>query len=133
MAIPQIERVLLHIEARTLTHRRYAIPLADHSGTVSEHFGEAPYFGFVTVHRSSGAVEEQKVRANPFRAEERAKGIRVAEWLVAEKVDRVFVPKNLEGKGPAYVLHEAGVEIERTDLRTLAAIVAADRTVAAET
>jgi hypothetical protein len=78
-AMPQIERVLLHVEARTSAHDRYAIPLADLSGTISEHFGEAPYFAFVTIHRASGVVEEQNVRANPYRTEERAKGIRVAE------------------------------------------------------
>jgi len=123
-AMPEIERVLLHVEPRISSQRQYAVPLADLSGSVSEHFGEAPYFGFVTANRISGAVEEQNVRANPFLAQERAKGIRVAEWLVKQKVDRVFVPKDIEGKGPAYVLHEAGVEIERTDLRTLAEILA---------
>lgn len=125
-AMPQIERVLLHVETRTLDHRRYAVPLADVSGTVSEHFGEAPYFGLVTVSSTSGTVEEQSVLANPFRAEERAKGIRVAEWLVARKVDRVFVPKSLERKGPAYVFGEAGVALEETDLRTLQDILAAE-------
>lgn len=123
-AMPQIERVLLHVEARASTHDRYAIPLADLFGTISEHFGEAPYFAFVTVHRVSGTVEEQRVRANPYRTEERAKGIRVAEWLTAEKVDRVFVPKSLDGKGPAYVFREGGVEVELTDARTIAELFA---------
>lgn len=125
-AMPQIERVLLHVEARTSDHSCYAVPLADVSGAVSEHFGEAPYFGLVTVSNTSGAVEEQSVVAIPFHAEERAKGIRVAEWLVARKVDRVFVPKGLKGKGPAYVFREAGVALEETDLRSLRDILAAE-------
>ena len=119
-ALPQIERVLLHVEPNASTRNLYAIPVADLAGAVSEHFGEAPYFAFVAVDRASGAIEEQHVRANPYRDEERAKGLRVAEWLTAQKVDRVIVPKSLEGKGPAYVFGEAGVEVERSDARTVA-------------
>ena len=118
-ALPQVERVLLHVEPNASTCNLYAIPVADLAGAISEHFGEAPYFAFVAVDRRSGAVEEQNVRANPYRNEERAKGLRVAEWLTAQKVDRVIVPKNLEGKGPAYVFREAGVEVERSDARTV--------------
>jgi predicted Fe-Mo cluster-binding NifX family protein len=124
MAIPQIERVLLHVEPHASTHDKYAIPIADLSGKMSEHFGEAPYFAFVTVHRSRGVVEEQYVRANPHCSEKRAKGLRVAEWLVGQKIDRVVVPKILEGKGPAYVFREAGIQIERSDARTVAELFA---------
>jgi cation diffusion facilitator family transporter len=123
-AVPQIERVLLHIEPHTSIYERYAIPVADLSGTISEHFGEAPYFTFVTVHRASGAVEEQHVRANPYCNAERAKGIRVAEWLAGQKVDRVVIPKGLEGKGPAYVFRDAGIQVEPSDTRTVAELFA---------
>ena len=123
-AIPQIERVLLHVEGRALLHEKIAVPLADDAGTISEHFGEAPCFAFVTMSRSSGAIEEQVIRPNRHRAEERAKGIRVAEWLVAEKVDRVFTPKPLEGKGPSYVFQDAGIEVQLTDASRLADLLA---------
>lgn len=119
VAIPQIERLLLHIEARTSTRVRYAVPLADRSGTISEHFGDAPCFAFVTVDPASGLVEEQTVRVNPCRSEERAKGIRVAEWLASAKVDRILVAKDLEGKGPAYVFRDAAIEVARTDKKRL--------------
>jgi len=117
--VPQIERVLLHIEPRTSVFEKCAVPVADISGAVSEHFGEAPYFAFLTVLRADGTVEEQHIRANPYCREERAKGLRVAEWLVGQKIDRVVVPKSLEGKGPAYVFREAGVSVEFTDVRTV--------------
>ena len=35
------------------------------SGTISQHFGEAPYFALVTVRMADGAVEHQEVIANP--------------------------------------------------------------------
>ncbi len=118
-AVPQVERILLHVEARASEHERCAVPLNDLAGTVSDHFGEAPYFAIVTVQRTSGAVAEQKVCPNPHHAEGRAKGIRVAEWLASQKVDRVFLPKSIEGKGPAYVFREAGIAVEPARASTI--------------
>ncbi|MBL7065793.1 MAG: hypothetical protein ISS49_16580 [Anaerolineae bacterium] len=51
--------------------------------------------------------------------EEKAKGIQVAEWLVAQKVDVVLVKESLRGKGPAYVFRDAGIELRQTDANTL--------------
>lgn len=123
-SLPQIERVLLHLEPPTTTRLLCAVPLADMTGTVSEHFGEAPYFAFLWVNRENGSVEEQQVQANPFLAEHRAKGLRVAEWLTARKVDRVMTNKSLNGRGPAYVLREAGIELAQADGATLAQLAA---------
>ncbi len=119
-AVPQVERLLLQIESRTSAELRYAIPLADLSGKISEHFGEAPYFAFVTVDRTNEAIKERRLLANPHRLLERAKGIRVAEWLASEKVDVVLVRTDLTGKGPSYVLRDAGIKAKRTDKPTLA-------------
>jgi len=123
-AMPQVERVLLHVEPHVLTHELYAVPVTDLSGAISEHFGEAPYFAFVTVHQASGVIEEQRFCPNPHRNQERAKGLRVAEWLAGQKVDYVVVPKSLEGKGPAYVFREAGIQVKRSDERTVADLFA---------
>jgi predicted Fe-Mo cluster-binding NifX family protein len=45
---------------------------------------------------------------------EKAKGIRVAEWLVAQKADVVLLKESLRGKGPVYVFGDAGVEMQET-------------------
>jgi cation diffusion facilitator family transporter len=119
-AVPHIERVLIHAEPVQRTHWRYALPLADSSGTLSEHFGEAPYFALVRVRRVDGAVEEQQTLANPFLPEERAKGIQVAEWLVKQKADVVVLKESLRGKGPVYVFSDAGIEMRTTSSDTLA-------------
>ena len=112
--VPHVERVLLHYEPRTRTHTRYAVPLADAAGTVSEHFGEAPFFGLVTVRTADGQVERQEVLANPHTGVEKAKGIRVGEWLVGLKIDVVLLREDVHGKGPAYVFADAGVETRLT-------------------
>lgn len=122
--VPHVERVLVHVEAPTSACVRYAVPLADRTGAVSEHFGGAPYFAFVSVRRADGAIAEQRVLPNPHATEERAKGVRVAEWLVAEKTDVALTRESLHGKGPMYVFRDAGVELRLTDARSLSEALA---------
>lgn len=76
-AVPYVERVLIHAEPMERTHLRYAIPLNDTAGELSDHLGEAPYFALVTVRLADEAIEEQQVVTNPHQALERAKGIQV--------------------------------------------------------
>ena len=118
-AVPYVERVLIHAEPMERTHLRYAVPLADPGGTLSEHFGEAPYFALVRVRLANGAIEEQQGVANPYKDLEKAKGIQVAEWLVNQKVDVVLMKESLRGKGPVYVFGDAGVEMRETEATTL--------------
>jgi predicted Fe-Mo cluster-binding NifX family protein len=71
------------------------------------------------VRLADGAIEEQQVVANPHKDLERAKGIRVAEWLVDQKVDVVLLKEKLRGKGPVYVFGDAGIEMQETEAVTL--------------
>jgi len=121
--VPYVDRVLIHAEPVERTHCRYAVPLADLGGALSDHFGEAPFFALVKVRLSDAVVEEQQVLANPYVEEEKAKGIRVAEWLVAQKVDVVLLRESVQGRGPVYVFGDAGVEMQQTDAGTLAEAV----------
>jgi cation diffusion facilitator family transporter len=118
-AVPHVERVLIHAEPMERTHLRYAAPLAEADGVLSEHFGEAPYFALVTVRLSDRAIEERQILANPFVQVEKAKGIKVSEWLVDHKADVVFVKESLRGKGPTYVFGDAAVMMRQTDAATL--------------
>lgn len=119
-AIPQVERALLHIEARTSSKIRYAIPLADLSGTISEHFGEAPYFAFVMVDRAANSIAEHSIQPNPYQSLDKGKGIKAAEWLTAQKADIVLAKVDLTGRGPGYVLRDAGIEVRQTGVQSLA-------------
>ena len=122
--VPYVDRVLVHYEPQLRTHVRYAAPLADVSGTLSEHFGEAPFFGFVIVRAADHEIERQEILANPHMEEEKAKGIRVAEWLVERKTDHVLLREDLQGRGPTYVFADAGVVAHQTEALTLAEAVA---------
>jgi cation diffusion facilitator family transporter len=122
--VPHVERVLIHYEPQVRTHLRYALSLADAGGTVSEHFGESPYFALATVRLADGQIEHQEMLANPHQAVEKAKGIRVAEWLVGLKTDVVLLREDVHGKGPAYVFADAGIETRLTQAATLAEAIA---------
>jgi predicted Fe-Mo cluster-binding NifX family protein len=119
--------VLIHYEPQVRTHLRYAVPLAEPQGIVSEHFGEAPFFALVTVRLADGNIEQQQILSNPHREVEKAKGIRVAEWLVGLKTDVVLLREDVRGKGPAYVFADAGVETRLTEATTLAEAIAEQR------
>jgi len=122
--VPHLERVLIHYEPQVRTHLRYAVPLSDTLGTVSAHFGESPYFALIRVRLVGGQIEHQEILANPHQAVEKAKGIRVAEWLVSLKTDVVLLREDVQGKGPAYVFADAGVEVCLTQAATLTEAVA---------
>jgi cation diffusion facilitator family transporter len=109
--VPNVERVLIHYEPIQPANCLYAFPLANLAGDMSEHFGGAPYFALINQCISDLQVEKQEIILNPFTQLPKAKGIRVAEWLISLKVDRVVLKENLQGKGPEYVFKDAGVEL----------------------
>ena len=110
--VPRVEHVVIHYEPEVRKYLHIAVPLTDMMGKVSHHFGEAPYFALVVLRLDNGQVERQEVVANPHTKVPRAKGIRVAEWLVRQKADIVAVKEDLHKKGPAYVFADAGVQLK---------------------
>ena len=86
---------------------------------MSEHFGEAPFFGLVTVRTADGQVQHQELRTNPHLEEEKGKGLRVGEWLVTLKTDVVLLREIIPHRGPAYVFRDAGIEARVSRAQTL--------------
>lgn len=126
--VPHIERVVIHYEPQVLQDLLIAVPLADMTGKISPHFGEAPYFALARLRLADGEIERQEVIANPHTAVTKAKGIRVAEWLVNQKVDALVVREDLHKKGPAYVFADAGVEVRVSGDDNLDQVIASFRT-----
>jgi len=114
--VPHLERVSIHYQPSRSIHLRVAAPLADMQGAISDHFGEAPYFVFAVLRTDTGEIGGQEILGNPFADLPKAKGMRVAEWLLERRVDLVLVRGTLKGKGPGYALSDAGVELHLTDL-----------------
>lgn len=111
MEIAQVDRVLIHFQPQEQKTLTIGIPLAEDRLSISEHFGEAPFFRLLMLQRADGVVSEDQVFENPCLHEPKAKGIKVAQWLLEKGIDLLITPHDQSGKGPGYVLGNAGVEI----------------------
>lgn len=124
--VPNVERVLIHVDPKTPNELRCAVPLtgAAPDATLAGHFGSAPTFAIVTLRTADGSVSGTEMLDNPHRDKAHSKGIQVAEWLVEQKADVVVVPGQMSGKGPGYVFGNAAVTVHRTEAPDLPAAVA---------
>jgi predicted Fe-Mo cluster-binding NifX family protein len=121
--VSNVERVVIQYEPQVKTSLIYGIPLSDPSGTISEHLGKAPYFALVELKADDGSLVRQEIVVNPYLAEEKQKGLQVARMLADQGVDVLLLKESLEGKGPSYVLGDAGVETRITEANTLSEIL----------
>jgi cation diffusion facilitator family transporter len=109
--IPHVERVIIHYDPTPREFSRVAVPLEDIHGTIGSHFGGSPYFEIIQIRLSDQHAESKKIIENPYIETEQAKGIRVAEWLISEKIDDLIIKEDITQKGPGYVLSNAGVKV----------------------
>jgi cation diffusion facilitator family transporter len=110
--IPHIDRIVLHYEPGTKTTFLIAAMLSD--GTrwlVSEHFGEAPYIGWIEIHLEKNQILRMEVSTNPYTHIEKGKGIKVAEHLAGRGVDLVLTRESFHGKGPEYVFTSQDIRV----------------------
>jgi cation diffusion facilitator family transporter len=117
--VPHVERALIHVEPADRPMRRLTVPLTNVNGSVSQHFGTAPFFALRDVRVKDGDVVEQRSVANPYAGDPRGRGLKVAQWLLAQHVDVVVTADDIREKGPGYALGDAGVEIAITTAVTL--------------
>ncbi len=118
--IKNVDRVLIHYEPSKKENFIYAVPLEyANQQRISRHFGEAPYFGLITVRIKDKKAIEQKVIANPFTQVDHGKGILAAEFLNKHLVDVVITKESFEGKGPYYVFSNAAVDNLLTEEETV--------------
>jgi cation diffusion facilitator family transporter len=121
--VPNVDRVIIHYEPWQKTKIRYAVPLAEPRGSISPHFGEAPYFALIEIDLIAKRIERQEIVENRYAGTERGKGIRVAEELLSSKVDAVITREDLTGKGPGYAFSNSGVLMEMTDATMLTDLI----------
>ncbi|HII98800.1 MAG TPA: cation diffusion facilitator family transporter [Methanoregula sp.] len=122
-AVPNVDHTVLHYEPPHTTKVRYLVALADQEGSISEHFGEAPFFGVVDLNTGSNAVERTEVISNPHQQVVKGKGIMVANFLATLKPDIIVTREDLAGKGPGYVFADAGIETVQTDADTMGSFI----------
>ncbi|MGQ9509753.1 MAG: cation diffusion facilitator family transporter [Thermodesulfobacteriota bacterium] len=117
--IPQVDQVTIHYEPVKKDFLTYALPMEEDKKSLSDHFGDAPYFCLVRISAEGHRVQEEKFLPNPYLREEKGKGIKVSEWLLQNGVDTVYTKKAFNGKGPSYVFSNADVEVIITEDKTI--------------
>jgi cation diffusion facilitator family transporter len=117
--IPLVERMIIHYEPPKKDFTIQAIPVERDGKTLSDHLGEAPLFYLLQLSEPEKTLLEEKILPNPYREEEKGKGIKVSEWLLQNGVDTVYTRKPLGGKGPSYVFSSSEVEVILTDAKTI--------------
>jgi cation diffusion facilitator family transporter len=113
--LPFVEMVIVHYEPEKKDFIRFAVPLANKSGMISDHFGEAPYIALWDKKISDNTFLNREILQNPFINIIKGKGIKLAEFLVHKGVDVLYTRKKFEHKGPEYVFSNFDVELRNTD------------------
>ncbi|MFX1256663.1 MAG: cation diffusion facilitator family transporter [Promethearchaeota archaeon] len=120
---PTIFKIIIIIHSQEKLITKIAIPLKNNEGlnsNISKHFGECPYFGFLVLRE--GNFLKFEIIINKFAHEEKRKGLLVSEWLISEKIDKIYLKKPLK-KGPSLILNNNFVEEEVTNLENLNEII----------
>ena len=124
--IKNVDRVLIHIEPEERGITRYAVPCTENNGTISRvsgHFGGAEYFCIFDMQREDNEITDMRFLKNPFATLEKRKGLKAAEILVANDIDKLITKESISQKSPFYVLDDAYVGSEETDLDTIGEII----------
>ena len=126
--IKNVDRVLVHMEPEEKEFIRYAVPCTENKGLsskVSGHFGAAEYFCLfdIDLRTADNELTDMRFIKNPYFALERRKGLKAAELLVTNKIDKLITKESIAQKSAFYVLEDAYVEFEETDADTIEEIV----------
>lgn len=113
--VPHVERALIHVEPIDKPVRRFAAPLSDHGDVINDHFGTAPIFSLRDLRIEDGVFMGQSVVTNPYADSPRGRGLKVAQWLIAQDIDVLVTADDIRDKGPGFALGDAGVEVIITD------------------
>ncbi len=117
--IPFVEKVTIHYEPEKKECERFAAPLQDRDGTISEHFGKAPFIALWSRRVSDRKMSAPEIIENSFADMEKGKGLRLAKFLAEDNIDVLFTREDFKGEGPHHVFLGADVEIRKTELKTL--------------
>jgi cation diffusion facilitator family transporter len=121
--VSNVDHILIHYEPQKKETRTCVVPLAGNKRTISDHFGDAPYFYLATLREGDKAILEEKFLHNPFLGEEKGKGIKVSEWLLQHGADTVLTRRDFKGRGPGYVFSDAGVDVHLSEGESLEEVV----------
>ncbi len=120
---PQIFKVNILTQTQENLIVKIAVPLTDNNGlssNISDHFGEALFFALFEVDADEQKYEllNYNIVSNKFVNEEKRKGILISDWLILQKIDKIYLKKELK-TGPKLLFEKALVLMELTKLDKL--------------
>ncbi len=116
---PIIFKVIIIIQGPKKTTFRIAVPLETNQeldSIISIHFGESRYFGFLDY--VDNKFMKYEIKSNKNFNEPKRKGILISDWLISEKIDKLYLKSPLK-KGPSLIFDNNYVQIELVDLNNL--------------
>jgi cation diffusion facilitator family transporter len=123
---PQIFKIIIITQLEQDFAIKIAIPLIENNDLDSEianHFGEAPFFAFLEIiPEENNRLTGYNIITNKFRNIEKRKGILISEWLTSEKIDKLYLKKELK-KGPMLIFEKSLVQVIIIELNTLKEII----------
>ena len=124
---PEIFKIIIISQAQPKEIIKIAVPLLKDNGLnskISEHFGESPFFSIMELQEENNRFKLIKydIAPNKFIAEEKRKGILISEWFLEEKIDKLYLKKDLK-KGPKLILESSLVQMIITKFESLSEIV----------
>ena len=128
---PQIFRIIILSQTLPKEVIKIAVPLVNNEGLsskISEHFGETPFFAILEMQEENNFLElkNYNILTNKFAEEEKRKGILISEWLLLEKIDKLYL-KNELNKGPHLLLENGFVQTIVTKLSSIKEILEQER------
>ena len=128
---PQIFRIIIISQTLPKEVIKIALPLANNEGLnsiISEHFGETPFFAILEMQEENKILElkNHNILPNKFADEEKRKGILISEWLLLEKIDKLYLKNELK-KGPYLLLEKGFVQMIVTELSSIKEILEQER------
>jgi len=124
---PQIFKIIIFSQTPQIKITKLAIPLEnndDLESKVSDHFGDSPFFAIVEIKgdKDDKKLEGYIIITNKFKNVEKRKGILISDWLASEKVDKVYLKKELK-TGPKLIFENSLIQTEVTVSDTLIQII----------
>jgi len=120
--IPQISSLVIHVEPFKSIKQVVVIPVSQCKGMssqISDHFGRAEFYIFVTLER--GKVKSHKFKINPFKTREIRAGLAAADWIAQEKPD-VLITKEM-GAISLHALRDNLIEVYKTEAGSVKEII----------
>ena len=124
---PCIFKIILISRSEPQQIIRVAVPLKNNESTdsiISDHYGEASFFAIMDFKKESDGKKliNLSIKENKFKDVEKRKGILISEWLSSEKIDKIYLKKELN-KGPKLIYESNLVTISIINLQNLQDII----------